>query len=471
MSAAIHPAQRAAASKLRHSCNPCAAAKVKCDKEKPTCTRCTKHGLSCEYVATKRAGRISHAANKQQTNNTAPILAVRGQPRSSPIPTVTQALHTTWSSSTTSSEAGVLLSSPGLSQPSTGQHTPTYSEILATLLSPADSASASMPTTASTDLDNFFASVVFDPDLLFPPLIDSSDKNNDNNNNNNLFPDSSGAVALPTPTDAFPSSHESSLELPDLSYAHSPSNDHRTSANTDTLPGRQGFRIDSPCCCLIRALGFFTQLFPNASEVCTQGNENGSAIQLPCFQRVVEQNKQIIEAISQILQCPCSYDSYLLVIVSLVVFKVLGWYTAAACTTLMDEGQSPDPSGLRKRRRSSSRPEQVIPGSPIIVGGYHIDGEDQGRMAAQLVLSELHGVQRLVNLLSQQLHKLGQEPRGEDEINAPLESAIQGGQGPLREREIFTLPFSAKFFNQLEADLRKRLRALSREIVDMLRRG
>ena len=34
-----------------------------------------------------------------------------------------------------------------------------------------------------------------------------------------------------------------------------------------------------------------------------------------------------------------------------------------------------------------------------------------------------------------------------------------------------TSPFSAIMLDQLEADLRKRLRALSLEIVDMLRRG
>ncbi|KAL4995988.1 hypothetical protein BDV10DRAFT_173471 [Aspergillus recurvatus] len=43
--------------KLRASCNQCAASKVKCSKEKPSCARCARQGKGCKYFETKRAGR------------------------------------------------------------------------------------------------------------------------------------------------------------------------------------------------------------------------------------------------------------------------------------------------------------------------------------------------------------------------------------------------------------------------------
>ena len=46
-----------AAPKLRESCQVCASSKLKCSKEKPTCSRCAKRGLICEYVTAKRGGR------------------------------------------------------------------------------------------------------------------------------------------------------------------------------------------------------------------------------------------------------------------------------------------------------------------------------------------------------------------------------------------------------------------------------
>ena len=44
-------------SRLRDSCHACAASKVKCSKEKPTCSRCAKRATRCEYLVTKRPGR------------------------------------------------------------------------------------------------------------------------------------------------------------------------------------------------------------------------------------------------------------------------------------------------------------------------------------------------------------------------------------------------------------------------------
>jgi hypothetical protein len=62
-----------AAIKLRHSCDACALSKVKCQKQKPTCSRCQRRGVACHYLAIKRSGRrySSSRADSAQFSPTA----------------------------------------------------------------------------------------------------------------------------------------------------------------------------------------------------------------------------------------------------------------------------------------------------------------------------------------------------------------------------------------------------------------
>lgn len=297
------------------------------------------------------------------------------------------------------------------------------------------------------------------PEILTQPHIDSRGVNNGLQDPNNV-------AAHLIPEDAFSVIDEAVLELPALFRPPSPS-DSRVSTTSDAQRF-QGFRSESSCCCLTRALGLLKQLFPNVPKACTQSKKQGDEIvtcHLPTSQSVVAENKQIIEAISNMLQCPCSQDGYLLVIMSLIVFKVLDWYAAAACEmSVTNNNQSSSKSHADYRRNSLCRPEMMLQSSKVM-SSYCIDDEDQGRMATQLILSELHRAQRLVNLLSQRLKShLTRNGRVSKSNNAADD------QDTLSDGES-TSSFSATMMGQLEADLRKRLRALSLEIVDMLRRG
>ncbi|KAL8718838.1 MAG: hypothetical protein Q9225_004083 [Loekoesia sp. 1 TL-2023] len=413
------------APKLRDSCLACASSKVKCSKEKPTCVRCAKRGLSCEYCVTKRAGR-------------------KHDVRSNDVPKVTAAPRP---SSSTSSELGAL-TSPNFIQPSSCQHASDYPEIWPSLLSPENTASTSPISFPEPDFS--------DLDILTQPFIDTEDADKGSL-------DFNGSAALFNFEDGFSIIDETASSFPILSKPLSlPTKRDSTSSDAQSF---QDVLSDSPCCCLVRALGLFKQLFPNASTTCSrlkeQGYENATS-QTPTIQSVVVENEQTIEAISKMLQCSCSQDGYLLAITSLIVFKVLGWYAAAAHETrVTNEGQDPSESHASFRRDSSVNPEQVLH-CPTVVGGYRIDGEDQGRMAAQLVLSELHRVQRLVNLLSQRLKGHGVRSGAVGLSKKAIDGQSDGQRTP---------PFSATMLDHLEADLRKRLRALTMEIVDMLRRG
>jgi hypothetical protein len=93
---------------------------------------------------------------------------------------------------------------------------------------------------------------------------------------------------------------------------------------------------------------------------------------------------------------------------------------------------------------------------PAVVKNYSLEGEDSGRMAAQLVLSELHRVQRVVSRLVAKMKALAVDGRAEDD--APLLGGLGGDEG-------VTLPYSGLILDQLGADMKQKLRTLSIGIV------
>lgn len=212
------------------------------------------------------------------------------------------------------------------------------------------------------------------------------------------------------------------------------------------------------------------QLFPNAPTACTMPGNQPATCKVPTMDSVISENKRIIEAISKLLDCPCSQDEYLLAIVSLVVFKIMAWYSAAAGDrSLMDPGMSGNNPFV-------ARPEQPGPSSygehvlqvPTTIGNYCVDGNDRSRMAAQLVLSELHRVQRLVNSLSKRLESIRMRNCG---LPSPSSSSsCYGDSGDSQITDGKVTPLSVPTFSQLETDLRKRLRMVSSETIDILRR-
>jgi hypothetical protein len=159
---------------------------------------------------------------------------------------------------------------------------------------------------------------------------------------------------------------------------------------------------------------------------------------------VITQNEQTVSEIGQILDCYYSQDGYTLTIITLTVLKVLAWYSAVA-----QESRASDEQQIHAEQ---------IDRAPVVIGGYHLDGDEQSRMAAQLVLSELHLVQRVVNTLSERLRNQG------------LQNGLSGRpDGTSLNGHESVLP--VHLLDQLAADIRARLRGLSGQIVDRLRRS
>ncbi|KAL4750280.1 hypothetical protein BDW72DRAFT_176149 [Aspergillus terricola var. indicus] len=413
--------------KLRGSCHACALSKLKCSQDKPTCSRCVKRGTACQYLASKRAGR-------KQGSKTGSF---------KPFPN----MKTDYSTSVNKEddrrelmEVSTELMHYALQQDRNlesyrrnhhHQRTPSYPESIPSLLSstgPGTSATSPL-TFGPPDYDGFLSLSLLDaPDIDYFPGADMS----------------ASDMEFPDPPSFFPSGEPIPMLEDNIlwtSFADSP-----VPANLPSVPPTPDVTsIGTPqqCFCFSRSLTLLRELFPDPSLSCMAPSTESGSASPPTVQQVITKNEQTLRDITEIIECSCSGDSYTLTIITLAVFKVLAWYSAVAhISPASEDGQA----------------LEQIDRAPAVVRGYNIEGEDQGRMAAQLVLGELHRVQRLVGNLYQRL---------KDQVSGgvPARLSTSGVNG----NDHNALPFH--LLERLAVDLGARLRSLSSDIVDRLRRG
>ena len=261
-----------------------------------------------------------------------------------------------------------------------------------------------------------------------------------------------------------------SSDLSSLSKLLTPTNTVASSATNSDVSGFPKCRSVSFDGCLSRALGVFKELLSNtttstSTRLKKHGHEN-SPSKLPTIQAIVVENEQIIDAICVVLQCSCSQDIYLLTILSLITFKILDWYAAAVQETVRPSGCS-GPNHATVPEYSHNSLTRSDHGLECLnnVNGHHTDDEEPSHLAAQLVLGELHRAQRLIN----QLAKRFKEHRVCKEGMTTVSSATCISDS-LSSTGVTTSPFSDSMLDHLEIEIRKRLRSLSSEIIDMLRK-
>jgi hypothetical protein len=214
------------------------------------------------------------------------------------------------------------------------------------------------------------------------------------------------------------------------------------------------------CRCLMRTLEFLAQLSMDPSEAWTVSENSDSPTQRPILEQVLSQIENMSAEVGKVLQCACSNNCDLLVLLSVVIFKVLAWYAAAvnAATSEDDESKALDSTPANQ---VGVRPRLVLPTFCRDLDGDETEGEDQRRIFVQHILSRLSAVQSLISRLSKRL------------ANAEAESSAfpPVARGPLHSilaRKISDPPFSASLLRALSMDLRDGLCGLSRAIADKL---
>ncbi|CAF9936270.1 MAG: hypothetical protein HETSPECPRED_010285 [Heterodermia speciosa] len=426
--------------KLRDSCRACGSSKLKCGKEKPTCSRCAKRGLACEYVATRRGGR-KHEHKPSISNGI--------EPPSNTISTdiTTQAFPplSDWFASDSTNSTTATLSSPVIIQ---HYSTPTTSGPSSSLFADFDFP-LNQPLT--NELDDFATSspsfsvpLATDTDILGQAHFFNTDLDSSSNSSTTLF-------------DTFPEVGDSISELFALPKTCSPPNSRASS--TDEPQSQQALHPpDSSNSCMIRALDLIKEFSLSVSTAYTL-----PPVQIPTdptdltsIKVGIAKAERSLEAVSSMLECSCSQDGYLLSIMSLIVFKVLDCYAGAAsgktCDSPLPLPLSAVQTPLTAHSRQSSHAE-----SSEIPSSQYFDSANPACMAAQLVLSELYRVQRFVNQLSTKL-----------KARAAIMNGMQEIYGYENTDSEAMLPLSAAMLKQFEVDLRKRLHGLSLNIVEGL---
>ncbi|KAL4876806.1 aflatoxin regulatory protein-domain-containing protein [Aspergillus karnatakaensis] len=409
--------------KLRESCISCSRSKVKCDKEKPICARCVRRGLPCEYMVSRRTGRIRVIGVERPSTAQPPATATTTATKAAP--SLCPTCHGT--SAQQSPPPATPNTPPSTARPSP----PNEPDIWSSILSPN--------ATSSTEISSLL-------------------------NLNTNFEQLLASLSPTGPEDA--GDVHSSLQghgLDELSVTDTPS--LIPDFEVPPLPPAR-----APSCCLAICLDALMRLFPNAAHGCSRPGVDSQAPKLLTIDSVIADNKATLTTVQTVLECRCAEDPYIATIVSLIVSKAMGWYVAVA------RGR---PSSLGSCHQPASSWEEEVLHLPTVVGSYCIDGPHQSRMAAQLVLSELHRVQRLVTMLGRRLETLrngsnGRRCTGSSSSSSVSSVVFDSGSEQLTMSAASTpatMPLSSNTLANLEDDLRKRLRAVSSETIEILRRA
>ncbi|KFY41662.1 hypothetical protein V494_02860 [Pseudogymnoascus sp. VKM F-4513 (FW-928)] len=487
-------------SKLRDSCHACAVSKVKCPKEKPSCSKCESRGITCQYFLAKRPGRRrENNAGNTTGNRTSRCLSSR----------ILETSSTSNSNSNNKSNAdasrpmewdtlGDAQLTPGsglLSQGGATIQTNSYGadNYLMTPLSLSVPPSPRQDIVFGTNVAHFtvpgeshmfsglaeFGSDVNDMDFIMSAMdspfnllgiecgsIQGSITQTPNDIESLLIPAEKNNLDhayLDTP---------SSLDL--VSTSSGPTS---TASNVHSLSTVKSSMTDttdtSPCGCLSQALDLFEKLSSDSTVLHTalphpDVTDIARTVNAGSAQIVVMENRKGMEVVSSKLACSsCVDDSFLLIVLSMIVLKVLERYAVVSQTQthkMANNEAEEDKSARLSINTASSGDEWRRVPSHLHSSSY--DDNGRCRISAQLVLSELHRVQRLVNQLSPKLK--GPKEREGQNIAPKLRfwgRPMVAGDG---DRIVLT-SMLAGTLDQMERDVRRSLSTLSTEIINGLR--
>ncbi|KAJ9605942.1 hypothetical protein H2200_009791 [Cladophialophora chaetospira] len=404
---------------LRNSCEACASSKLRCSKEKPTCNRCAKRGVNCEYFITKRAGRKPGSRSSINRGSSSSNIERPGPAER------TQSFDGALSESSDKLNEDLIMLDQSL--PTTFMELDTFSDACFA--------------TNNIDFDFFNAA-----DLLSTYVEgsgNSSDSSIRSNSTGATGFDKQGNFSITTLglDGAIP---EVSMPLPetDLGNWRSP------------LPELES--TEQRCSCLAEALGTITRLSHLSSTVCTTWATSGldNVMILRTVLDVVEQNKVTINTVKGILDCSNFHDGHLLAIISFIIFKMLSLYAAVAC-------KDPNLQNLQSGLAQPTPQLESMMSSPGPLDSYNLDRSDPQHMAGRIVLGELHRLRHLIAQLVEKLKSqtVTQEQAEGTEMQQSMDLDLE-----------MRLPLSPVMYEQLDLDLRRRLKALSWAIVDRMTR-
>lgn len=409
-----HPEQqyvKRARKKLRDSCNSCALSKVKCSRDRPSCERCEDRGIYCRYSPSRRTGKRRMQPTIQSSSGSLPQPHSLGMitPMEEPLSYDFDNFDFTNSSDRAVGNANA--------QNTQDVH---HSLKTPTLDNPLMQWDESLFAMIMDDVEND-GSDNFDY-LSHNMMAPNQTKNHDNSSRSN---DSYSAPASKSSDgSAFsevdqPDSHEKVSEPSSLEGLKSlfdilqqgPNNTSTINPKTPSCPSASTSNASAtgvPRDCMSIALDALQSLHrPHTACTMAFNGHPTSQTRSPTLEidHVLAKNKEIIDSVAKTLKCSCSLDTQLALILTVIGFKIIAWYSAVARG---DEEQDASPQSGSTNRACKPTAERVSH-MPITVGKYNLDGVDKRKMHAQIALSELHRVVRLIEQLGKSFRQVGQD--------------------------------------------------------------
>ncbi|KAH7388766.1 hypothetical protein BKA66DRAFT_415042 [Pyrenochaeta sp. MPI-SDFR-AT-0127] len=388
--------------KMRASCDACSRAKVKCDKVRPTCHRCGNMGICCNYSPSmSRLGKPRKNRNPDGSimrdvspaSSSGPL-----GPRSDMIPR------------TTSYTAE---SSPEPTDPFFfGPATPEYHYQDAFMAngfdgsqSPAYSDTGSLVSGWSNEEQLMFGNStdMFAPLPHYPPPHSPyAGHVRSTSAHHQQQPD------MFTPLEAMHSAPMTSPQyfgMPDPMFAQdkmmaSPA--PMVSAPLPTPPASATIQNHD---CTQFAFQTLNSLYAPPSTQPSAGDFNGASDGLPTLDAVLSTNKAAVDKLYVLLSCHCSSNPHFSTTIAFTITKILSWYQAVA--------------GVNQQGTDSPVNTQMeaFTHTPISLGEFRLEAEDEDTFRTQLVLGELRKVEKLIDKFSERYCKTAN----------PAETGIDGG--------------------------------------------
>jgi len=159
----------------------------------------------------------------------------------------------------------------------------------------------------SIPLSAFEQNTALNGEKAVNPIIFSDNATTSTNNNTiSSFAKSNGSLTMDGPP--FPTGAQTDTRFTSPS---SPLDCHKSTA----------ISLVPPCRCLMRTLRFLAQLLMDSSETGTASGNGDASTNQPNVKQVYAQIENISAEISKVLECACSNNADLLVLLSLVISK------------------------------------------------------------------------------------------------------------------------------------------------------
>lgn len=140
--------------------------------------------------------------------------------------------------------------------------------------------------------------------------------------------------------------------------------------------------------CTKFAFDILQSLYSPPSSQPSFNDFNGTAEGLPTLDAVLSANKAAVESLSALLSCPCSTSPHFSTTITFSITKVLSWYQAIA-------GVAQDIVSPVNTRM------EVFTHTPILLGDFKLEAEDEETFRTQIILGELRKVEKLIDMFSE----------------------------------------------------------------------